>query len=87
MTDPPLVEGASQEITDCPVSPVVADTFAGAPGREAVVTEEEAEDALEVPTPLVAVTVNVYAVPSDKPVTVQEVEVVAHVWPPLEVTV
>ena len=40
-----------------------------------------------VPIALVAVTVNVYEVASLKPITVQEVVEVVHVWLALEVTV
>ena len=47
----------------------------------------EAALASLVPIAFVAVTVNVYEVASLKPVTVQEVVVVVHVWFALEVTV
>ena len=54
----------------------------GAGGLDGV-TGLVADDAPEVPTPLVAVTVNVYAVPPVSPVTVHEVApVVMHVRPP-----
>ena len=48
---------------------------------------DEADDARDVPIALVAVTVNVYAVPSDRPVTVQVVPDVVQVAPVLAVTV
>ena len=53
------------------------------------VTELDATDALPVPAAFVAVTVNTYAVPLVRPVTVQErAPVVVHVRPPgLAVTV
>jgi hypothetical protein len=48
----------------------VAVPIVGAPGTVVGVAELEAELAALVPRALVAVTVNVYAVPSVKPVTV-----------------
>jgi hypothetical protein len=50
--------------------PAVAVTAVGAPGTVAGVTLLEASDAALVPTAFVAVTVNVYAVPLVRPVTV-----------------
>ena len=50
--------------------PGVADTPVGAPGTVLGVTAALAIDAGEVPTLLVAVTVNVYGVPLVSPVTV-----------------
>ena len=47
-------------------SPGTATTAAGALGKPAGVTEEEALDRLESPTILVATAVNVYAVPFTK---------------------
>jgi len=48
---------------------VVAVPIVGAPGTDQVVMELLAEEAAPVPTALVAVTVNVYAVPVVSPVT------------------
>lgn len=45
------------------------------------------DEGSEVPTALVAVTVNVYVVPSARPVMVQVVFEVVHVAPPVSVTV
>ena len=49
--------------------PAVAVPIVGAPGTVAGVTLLEAADAAPVPTPLVAVTVKVYAVPLVSPFT------------------
>jgi hypothetical protein len=49
--------------------PAVAVPIVGAPGTVAGVTLLEAADAAPVPTPLVAVTVKVYAVPLLSPLT------------------
>jgi hypothetical protein len=58
------------------------------PGGTAGVTEALAADAGLVPIAFVAVTVNVYAVPFDKPVTVNGLEAPVAVKPPgLDVTV
>nr|WP_229708425.1 hypothetical protein [Knoellia flava] len=64
------------------------DTAAGVTGAVGV-TAVDATDAEEVPIALVAVTVNVYAVPLLSPMTVQDrAPVVVQVFPPgLEVTV
>ena len=60
----------------------------GAPGTVAGVTAADAVEAALVPVALVAVTVNVYAVPLVKPVTVIGLEVpVAVILPGLDVTV
>jgi hypothetical protein len=57
-------------------------------GTPAGVTVAVATDAAEVPTALVAVTVNVYATPLVKPFTVHEVDADVHVNEPgVEVTV
>jgi hypothetical protein len=50
--------------------PRVAVTAVGAPGTVAGVTAADAADAGPLPTALVAVTVNVYAVPLARPITV-----------------
>jgi hypothetical protein len=68
MGDPPLPAGAVK-LTVAPAFPAVAVPIAGAPGTVAGVTLLEAVDAVPVPTPLVAVTVKVYAVPLVSPLT------------------
>ena len=67
--------------------PAVAVPIVGAPGAVAAaagVTLFEAEDAALVPTALVAVTVNVYAVPFMRPVTMIGDPVLVAVSPPGE---
>jgi hypothetical protein len=66
--DPP-VDDAVNVIVASPFPPV-ATTLVGALGVVAGVTELLVPDGMLVPTALVAVTVNVYAVPLFKPVTV-----------------
>ncbi len=68
---PPLLTGASHDTTTCPL-PFEASILVGASGSVAGVTVLVAGDELEVPTVLVAVTVNVYAVPLVRPLIVQE---------------
>ena len=87
---PPLLTGAVQDTT-AEALPAVALTAVGAPGAVAGTTGVTAALGLEpalLPTALVAVTVNVYAVPLVRPVTVQLVAVVQVLVPPvgLEVT-
>ena len=68
--------------------PAVALTPVGAPGTVAGVTLLEGDDAGLVPALLVAVTVNVYAVPLVSPVTVMGLLGPVPVSPPgLDVTV
>jgi len=56
--------------TDAVVAPVdVAVPIVGAPGVVEVVMEPDAADASEVPIAFVAVTVNVYGVAGDNPVS------------------
>ena len=85
---PPSDDGAVHETVAC-VSPGTALTAVGAPGTAAGVTADEGDDAGPVPTVLVAVTMNVYAVPSARPVTSAEVAppVVAVKPPGEDVTV
>ena len=86
---PPLEVGAVHATVACAL-PVVASTLVGTPGTVATgVTAADADDAVPVPIAFVAVTVNVYAVPSVSPVTVAVVApvVVAVNEPGLEVTV
>ncbi len=58
MAEPPFEAGAVNATLACPL-PAVAETAVGAPGTVYGVTELEAVEAPEVPTPLVAVTVKV----------------------------
>lgn len=62
MAAPPFDEGADH-VTTADSLPGVADTSLGAVAVVAGVTEAEAEDAAEFPTLLIALTVNVRAVP------------------------
>jgi len=80
---PPLAAGALKLTVAC-VFPATADTPVGAPGTILGVTLLDAPDALLVPTVLVAVTVNVYAVPFVKPVTVMGLVEPLPVNPPCE---
>ena len=86
MAEPP-VGGAVQDRLAVVVDVVAeAVTARGAPGTLAF-SELEADDATLVPAELVAVTVNVYAVPVVRPVTVQPVVALLQVrLPGVEVT-
>ena len=66
----PLVAGAVQLTVMLPLLFTTAVTAVGAPGTSAGVIPLDAAEAAPVPTALVAVTVNVYEVPSVSPVTV-----------------
>jgi hypothetical protein len=79
----PLSAGAVKTMVACR-SPPTADTSVGAPGRPAGVTLFDAAEAGPVPTPFVAVTVNVYAVPSVRPPTVTGLLEPVAAWPPGE---
>jgi hypothetical protein len=83
MTLPPLTTGTVKLTTAC-VLPLTPVTAVGAPGAVIGITEEEALEALPVPALLVAVTVNVYAVPLVSPVTVmgEALPVAVTVEPP-----
>jgi len=82
-----LLAGAVK-LTVALLFPAVAVPIVGVPGTVAGVTLLEAADAAPVPTPLVAVTVKVYAVPLVNPLTVRGLVPPDAVWPPgLEVTV
>ena len=84
---PPVTPGAVN-VTEALPLPRVAVPIVGAPGRVAGVTLFDAADAEPVPTLLVAVTVNVYAVPLVNPLTVIGLAEPVPVIPPgLEVTV
>ena len=71
----PLFAGRRPRLTVADAFPAVADTPDGAAGAVGPlgVTAFDAADAGPVPTPFVAVTLNVYAVPFVNPVTVVEV--------------
>ena len=69
MALPPLFVGAVQ-VTVAWALPPVAVPIVGAPGTVAGVTELDAAEAALLPMALVAKTVNVYAVPLVRPVTV-----------------
>jgi hypothetical protein len=69
MASPPFEAGAVQATATC-VSPRVAAPIVGAPGTVAGVTDADAVDDEPVPPALIAATLNVYAVPFVKPVTV-----------------
>ena len=66
---PPLLAGASNA-TVIDASPRVTLVIVGAPGAAPGTTGSDAKDALLVPTPLVAVTVQVYVFAFVSPVTV-----------------
>ena len=87
IADPPLLAGAVNVTLALPL-PAVAVPIVGAPGDPAGVTLLDAPEAALVPTPLVAVTVKVYAVPLVSPVTVIGLDAPVPVNPPgLDVTV
>jgi hypothetical protein len=70
IADPPVFVGAVKLTTTPPLLPLAAMPV-GAPGAIAAgVTEDDALEAVPVPTELVAVTVKVYVVPLVSPVTV-----------------
>ena len=84
---PPSLAGATNA-TLAEVFPAVATTPVGAPGTVAGVTADEAADAKELPTAVVASTVKVSTVPFVKPVTVSgELAPVAVLPSGLDVTV
>ena len=65
-----MLTGAVKVIEALPFKRVAV-PIVGASGVVAGVTELDAAEALPAPTPFIAVTVNVYAVPFVKPLTVQ----------------
>ncbi len=84
IADPPFDAGAVKLTVAC-ASPAVAETAVGTPGTVGAAVGVTAGDAAEaglVPTALVAVTVNVYDVPSVKPVTVNGLLAPVAVFPP-----
>ena len=80
---PPSPVGATHATSTEP-SPNEPVTLETAPGTPAGVTAPEAPEAEPVPAALVAVTVNVYAVPLVRPVTAHDVVAVVQVEPPDE---
>jgi hypothetical protein len=91
-TDPPLSVGAVKVIVALPGEVVVAVTPVGTAGTVAGVIAIVAVDVSDVKAPLLALTVNVTAVPFVNPFTVQlsgfgKVGVITHVWPVEAVTV
>jgi hypothetical protein len=80
MAEPPLVDGSVQVTVVWGLEPLAipatltAVTPVGAVGTVAGVTLAEAAEAVLVPAALVAVTVNVYAVPLARPLNTQLVE-------------
>ena len=78
---PPLDAGAVQLTTDDALA-TDPETPVGAPGVVTGVTDADAVEAAEFPAALVAITVNVYAVPLVRPVTVQEVVALVQVNAP-----
>ena len=82
-----MLAGANHDTVACPL-PAIAVTPVGAPGPAIGVTAVEAADAAELPTPLVATTLKVYAVPFVRPVTVHRRPDEVHVFDPgVDVTV
>ena len=83
ITDPPSASGAVKVTLACP-SPAVAIPIAGAGGgvETSGVTLLDGADLALVPNALLAVTVNVYAVPSVRPATVMGDAVPVAVIPP-----
>ena len=82
MAAPPLLAGA-ENVTVAWPAPAVAVPITGAPGAKGPpavgVTELEAAEGAPVPTPLVAVTVKVYAVPLASAATTIDVHGAVHV--------
>ena len=68
----PLFDGAAHVTTAC-AFPACAETSVGAPGRPKGVTAVAALLSAPSPTAFVAYTLNVYAVPFARPVTVADV--------------
>ncbi|MGB7962835.1 MAG: hypothetical protein WCF12_07750 [Propionicimonas sp.] len=82
ITDPPFLAGATH-LTAEEAFDALALTPVGAPGTVRGVTRTDGSDCAERPAAFRASTVNVYAVPFARPVTVQDVPwVVVHVLPP-----
>ena len=84
MAAPPLDDGVIHDTTDWVLALDVALTAVGALGAVAGIAGADGADAGLVARPLVAVTVNVYAVPFVRPVTVQPVVAELQWKPPGE---
>lgn len=82
--DPNVSDTSTQDTAPKTVNPRVVAEMVGAPGAANVVAVLDAADATDDPTEVVAVTVNVYAVPALRPVTVQLVVGAEQVAPPGE---
>jgi hypothetical protein len=78
IANPPVLAGAVQ-VSATFAAPAVSVPRVGAPGKAAGVTAADAAELVLVPTELVAVILNTYAVPLVKPVTVSEVALDASV--------
>jgi len=76
---PPFDAGAVHDTTDWSFWYDRADTAVAAPGRVAGVAGAVCAEGALLPEPLLATTLNTYAVPLVRPVTVQVVEVVVQV--------
>jgi hypothetical protein len=74
IAEPPVELGAVHEIVPAKrvPEPAVKVTAVGAPGTLGVVKLALADEAGELPTELVAITLKVYDVPAVSPVTLQE---------------
>jgi hypothetical protein len=84
IADPPVFVGAVKLTVALPLLPVALIPV-GMPGAvTAGVTDDDAVEAVPVPTELVATTVKVYAVPLVRPVTVIGEDVPVAVMPPGE---
>ena len=84
IADPPVFVGAVKLTVALPLLPVALIPV-GMPGAvTAGVTDDDAVEAVPVPTELVATTVKVYAVPLVRPATVIGEEVPVAVMPPGE---
>ena len=88
MIGAPFAAGAVHSTVTLPV-PEVAVTPVGALGTPAGVTVADGADAAEVPTPFVAVAVNVYSEPFVSPVISHDVagDVMVHVLPAIDAPV
>jgi hypothetical protein len=75
IAEPPLLGGAVHDTTAC-AFPGAAFTAVGAPGTVLGVTAALGKEASELPAALAAVSVNVYAVPLVRPVTVAVVPMI-----------
>ena len=84
IADPPVFVGAVKLTVALPLLPVAPIPVGTSGAIGAGVTDDDAVEAVPVPTELVATTVKVYAVPLVRPVTVIGEEVPVAVMPPGE---